>query len=220
MAYGALPAKNATDTLTLGNYNTIKGNFEAGVPDIFTTKGDIAAATGADAAVRVAVGADGARLRANSAVAAGVDWQIVPACRVYNTADIDPATGSWVALTFNTEWYDYGAMHSTSTNTGRITIPTGGDGLYHVGGCVGIDCSGSASGEPHFGLQIRANGADVYAVQRFSLPVRGFDHYLNISCDVILSATDYLELLVYTEGNYNVLAAGAYSPAFWAHLVR
>ena len=45
MAYAALPAKIATDTLDLADYNKIKGNFEAGVPDIMTTKGDIAAAS-------------------------------------------------------------------------------------------------------------------------------------------------------------------------------
>ncbi len=220
MAYGALPAKNATDTLTLGNYNTIKGNFEAGVPDIFTTKGDIAAATAADTAVRVAVGADGARLRANSAVAAGVDWQIVPACRVYNSGDIDPAPGDWVALTFNTEWYDYGGMHSTTTNPSRITIPAGGTGLYHVGGAAVFDSSGSASGERYMGLQILVNGSHVFAEHRMNLPNRGMDHGLTIACDVVLAATDYIELLVYTEGDYTVLAAGSSSPAFWAHLVR
>ncbi len=220
MAYNALPAKNASDTLTLGNYNVIKGNFEAGVPDIFTAKGDIAAATDADTASRVAVGADGARLVADSTQATGVRWQIMPACRLYNTADIDPATGSWVALTFDTEWYDYGGMHSTVSNTSRITIPAGGTGLYHVGGAAILDCSGTTSGERYFGLQIIANGADVYAEQRFNLPNRGMDHGLTIACDVILAATDYVELRVYTEGNYNILAAGSYSPAFWAHLVR
>lgn len=220
MAYSALPAKAAGDTITQANYTAIKENFEAGVPDIFTTKGDIAIATAADAAARLAVGADGARLRANSAVAAGVDWQIVPACRVYNDADIDPAPGGWVALTFNSEWYDYGAMHSTSTNPGRITIPTGGAGLYHVGGAVIFDCSATAAGESYYGLQIIVNGADVYAEHRFSLPNRSMDHGLNISCDVTLAVADYIELRVYTSSDYNVLAAGAYSPAFWAHLVR
>lgn len=220
MAYSALPAKNATDTLTLGNYNAIKGNFEAGVPDIFTTKGDMAAATAADTAARVAVGADGARLTADSTQTAGVVWKITPACRVYNDADIDPATGAWVALTFNTEWFDHGGMHSTVTNPSRLTVPAGGAGVYHVGGAAIFDCSATAAGEPHFGLQIKVNGVDVYAEHRFSLPVRGFDHGLTIACDVLLAATDYIELLVYTSSDYNVLASGAYSPAFWAHLAR
>lgn len=220
MAYVALPAKGAGDTLTLGNYNQIRDNDAASAPAIVTTKGDLVVATAANTLARVAVGADGARLRANSAVAAGVDWQIVPACRLYNTVDIDPATSAWVALTFNTEWFDYHGMHSTVTNPSRITIPTGGTGLYHVGGAVIFDCSGSRAGEPHFGLQIIVDGLHVYAEHRVSLPVRGFDHGLTISCDIPLAVGDYVELRVYTEGDYNVLAAGSYSPAFWAHLVR
>lgn len=220
MAYAALPAKGAGDTLTLGNYNQIRDNDAASAPAIVTTKGDLVVATAANTLARLAVGTDGARLRANSAVAAGVDWQIVPACRVYNNADIDPATGSWVALTFNTEWYDYSSMHSTVTNPGRITVPAGGAGLYHVGGAAIFDSSGTAAGEPYFGLQIIVNGVDVYAEHRASFPARSKDHGLTIACDVLLAVADYVELRVYTEGNYNVLAAGAYSPAFWAHLVR
>ena len=220
MAYVALPARAAGDPFDINLYNQIRDNDAATGPAIVTTKGDLVVATAANTLARLAVGTDGARLRANSAVAAGVDWQIVPACRVYNDADIDPATGAWVGLTFNTEWFDHGGMHSTVTNPGRLTIPAGGAGVYHVGGAAIFDCSGSAAGEPYFGLQIIVNGVDVYAEHRFSLPVRGRDHGLTIACDVTLAVADYIELKVYTEGDYNVLAAGAYSPAFWAHLVR
>ncbi len=220
MAYAPLPAKGAGDTITLANWNQIRDNDAATAPGVVAVKGDLVVATAANTVARVGVGADGARLVADSTQATGVRWQIMPACRLYNTADIDPATGSWVALTFDTEWYDYGGMHSTVSNTSRITIPAGGTGLYHVGGAAIFDASGSSSGESHFGLQIRVNGADVYAEHRMDLPNSGFDQGLTIACDVLLAATDYVELLVYTESNFNVLAAGSYSPAFWAHLVR
>jgi hypothetical protein len=220
MAHVALPARAAGDPFDITIYNYIRGNFEVYGPAIVTTKGDLVVATAANTLARLAVGTDGARLRANSAVAAGVDWQIVPACRVYNDADIDPATGAWVALTFNTEWFDHGGMHSTVTNPSRLTVPAGGAGVYHVGGAAIFDCSATAAGESYYGLQIIVNGADVYAEHRFSLPNRSMDHGLNISCDVTLAVADYIELRVYTSSDYNVLAAGAYAPAFWAHLVR
>lgn len=220
MAYAALPAKAAGDPFDINLYNQIRDNDAASGPAIVTTKGDLVVATAANTLARLDVGTNGSRLVADNTQAAGMRWQIMPACRVYNTADIDPATSAWVALTFDSEWYDYNTMHSTITNPSRITIPAGGNGLYHVGGAVIFDCSGSTSGEPHFGLQIIVNGADVYAEHRMSLPVRGQDHSLTIACDVLLAATDYIELRVYTEGNYNVLSAGSYSPAFWAHLVR
>jgi hypothetical protein len=111
-------------------------------------------------------------------------------------------------------------MHSTVTNPSRLTVPAGGAGVYHVGGAAIFDCSATAAGESYYGLQIIVNGADVYAEHRFSLPNRSMDHGLNISCDVTLAVADYIELRVYTSSDYNVLAAGAYSPAFWAHLVR
>ena len=51
-----------------------------------------------------------------------------PSCNVYNNANISIATGTNTALTFNSERYDNAAMHSTSSNTQRITAPTGGGG--------------------------------------------------------------------------------------------
>jgi len=46
MTYTAVPTKSTGDLWTAANHNTyIKDNFAAGVPDIFTTKGDIAVAT-------------------------------------------------------------------------------------------------------------------------------------------------------------------------------
>jgi hypothetical protein len=55
-----------------------------------------------------------------------------PQCRVYNSANINISGSTDETLTFNSERYDVGAMHSTTTNTGRLTVPTGGAGMYLV----------------------------------------------------------------------------------------
>jgi hypothetical protein len=56
MAYTAVPTITTGDVATAAWGNTyIKNNFAAGVPDIFTTDGDMAVGTGANAAERVAV---------------------------------------------------------------------------------------------------------------------------------------------------------------------
>jgi hypothetical protein len=48
--------------------------------------------------------------------------------------------GGWVVVTFNTEDHDFGGMHSTTTNTGRITIPAGWPGYYlFCAGGLGAD---------------------------------------------------------------------------------
>lgn len=56
MSYNVIPTITTGDVATASWGNTyLKDNFAAGVPDIFTTDGDMAVATGANAAERVAV---------------------------------------------------------------------------------------------------------------------------------------------------------------------
>ena len=75
MAYSSVPTVATGDLWTAANHNTyVRDNFAAGVPDIFTTKGDLAVASAADVAQRLAVGADGQVLMADSAQAYGIKW--------------------------------------------------------------------------------------------------------------------------------------------------
>ena len=197
----------------------IRANFQAGVPDIFTTKGDIAVATAADTAARLAVGADDATLVPDASTATGLAWQIQPAARVYNNAAIDPAPGTWVTLTFNTERFDTDAMHSTVTNTSRLTVPTGGDGLYLIGGNLELDSGGGAGGSDK-GIRILLNGTTPIAVNFNEMLSTGVDTVIAISTVYALTAKDYVELQVYTEGDVNVLADGNFSPEFYAIWLR
>jgi len=62
MAYTVIPTITTGDVATASWGNTyLKNNFAAGVPDIFTTDGDMAVATGSNAAERVSV-MDGSNL--------------------------------------------------------------------------------------------------------------------------------------------------------------
>lgn len=214
MAYADIGDKSTGDIFTEAMWDQIRANFQAGVPDIFTTKGDIAVATGADAASRLAVGADDSILVADSGESTGIAWQIQPACRAYNSGAFDPATSSWVSITLDSERFDTDAMHSTSTNTSRITIPTGGDGLYLIGGNIQLDTSG-LGGEADYGLRILLNGATVIAEMQ-NEENNNIDVAMSISTLYSLSATDYIELQVYTEEDINVLASSNFSPEFWA----
>jgi hypothetical protein len=75
MAYNTPPTKNTGDVFTAAEFNQyIRDNFAAGVPDIFSAKGDLVAATAANAATRLAVGTNGQRLVADSTQATGVKW--------------------------------------------------------------------------------------------------------------------------------------------------
>jgi hypothetical protein len=217
MAYADLGAISPGDLGTSTWANQVRANFQAGVPDIFTTKGDLAVATGADAAARLGVGDDDSILVPDSGEAAGLAWQIQPACRVYRSGDYDPATGSWVALPFGSERFDTDGMHDTGSNTTRITIPTNGDGLYLIGGNVEFDTSGLAGQGYHYGIALRLNGS-TYIAREFSEDTMSDSGLISFDISTLysLSATDYIELMIYTEGDLDVKASGNYSPEFWA----
>lgn len=95
MAYTTVPSKATGDPAYTATFlNTyIKDNFAAGVPDIFTTKGDIAAATAADTATRVAVGSNNTVFQIQSGQSAGVQFRAQPA------ADKITAKGQILAAT-------------------------------------------------------------------------------------------------------------------------
>ena len=162
MAYSTMPTKIASDTITLTNYNNIRDNFIAGVPDVFTTKGDLVAATAADTAARVAIGSDDSTLVADSSQSTGLAWQIQPAVRAYNSGNVAVSATTWTTVTCDSERFDTDTMHSTSSNTGRLTVPTNGDGLYLIGANIEV---GPASGSfsTSVGVRIRLNGATVIA---------------------------------------------------------
>ena len=99
-----------------------------------TTKGDVFTFSTVDA--RLGVGANGTVLTADSAEATGLKWA-APAssgfvgCSVYDSnATQSIATGTDTIVTFNSEFFDTDGFHSTSSNTGRITIPSGKGGKY------------------------------------------------------------------------------------------
>src|SRR4051794_16526480 len=51
---------------------------------------------------------------------------VLPSCAVYNDAAQSIPDGALTALTFNTEHFDTDSIHSTSSNTSRLTCQTAG----------------------------------------------------------------------------------------------
>lgn len=135
----------------------------------------------------------------------------VPQARVYNNANISVANNTVVALTFNSEDFDNGNVHSTSVNTGRLTAPI--TGLYSIG--YTIQYASNATGLRFSGL--RLNGTVRIGGDHEIPPANGSVTLLSGSTIYRLAATDYVELIVFQNSGValNVEFAGSNSPYFW-----
>ena len=133
--------------------------------------------------------------------------------RVRNSAAISLTSGTAAALTFNSERFDTDTIHSTSSNTERLTATTAGK--YQVTGHVEFAAGATSNG--HWRLELRLNGTTVIASQdgRFHDDI-ALTTRATITTYYEFAATDYVELRVTQTGRdtLNVTAAGNYSPEF------
>lgn len=138
-----------------------------------------------------------------------------PRCRLTNSAAfVHNSTGNNLAVTFDTETHDTGGMHSTSSNTSRITIPTGGSGMYLLGG--GVEFAANATGYRQVALRI--NGTTVIAGSRATSASGTVATLLMTNCIYPLNAGDYVELTAFQNsgGNLNINSAAEFTPIFYA----
>jgi hypothetical protein len=134
-----------------------------------------------------------------------------PSCRVTKAALQTITTATATAILFDTERYDTDGMHSTSSNTSRITFTTAG--LYTVGGNIRWQASSTGTRE----IYIRLNGTTAigYALTDIDSIIQQIQQVTTI---YKFAAADYVELMVqHSNGaDLNVEKANNYSPDFWA----
>lgn len=137
-------------------------------------------------------------------------------CRVYNSAAIAIPNATLTDLTFNSEYWNNGGMHSTSINTARVTCVTPGDYLM-----IGqVEFAVAAGGRRQ--LLIVINGATTLAVAEPDVAIVGaVNHNVQISTIQTLAAGDYVTLRVFqnTGAPLNVNAAANWSPNFSVRLL-
>jgi hypothetical protein len=134
-----------------------------------------------------------------------------PCARVFNSTDLAIPNTTHTILAFDSERYDTDTIHSTSSNTSRLTCVT--PGVYAISAHVSF--APSAAGTLR-AVHIRLNGATFIAVN-YDPPVGGgFSTNVSVSTQYRLAAGDYVEVDVYQDsgGSLNVQAAGNYSPEF------
>lgn len=173
-----------------------------GIPStIVDAKGDIIAATAADTVARLAVGSNGQKLVADSAQSTGLAWQGFVGCIISEaTAQSVTDNAAVVALTSNdAEIVDTNGFHDTSSNTSRITIPTGLGGYYHVFGEI-LFAADTTAGYRH--AQIRVDGTTGVANSRLANIGVALSTIVQVQYTGSLTASQYVELMVaHQSGN-------------------
>lgn len=139
-----------------------------------------------------------------------------PACRAYNSAAISIPDSVFTAATYNSERFDNAAVHSTSSNTGRLTVPTGGAGKYLVGA---VGQFGALLG--NMATEFRINGSTIIAYVQQYASASTTQGQAPLS-PYALSAADYVECLYFQSSGapLNLLSASAYTPEFFCFWFR
>lgn len=134
--------------------------------------------------------------------------------RVYNSADISISNATPTALTFNSERYDTSSIHSTSSNTGRLTLPIAGK--WRIGATIDWDVNATG----YRSVLIQKNGTTLLAANTHPA-ASGVDTNQIISTEDVFAANDYVTLLVSQNsgGSLNVKSLGNYSPEFYCSFI-
>lgn len=133
------------------------------------------------------------------------------AARVYNSANISVANATTTALTFNSEHWDDGGLHSTSGNTDRLTAPI--DGWYLIYGRV--EFAANSTGIRAISFRVGAT-PDIYEVEQKIACTAPDLTLVGACCLVRLAAGDYVKMFAYqtSGGALNANFSAQYSPEF------
>jgi len=173
--------------------------IQVGATSPLTTKGDLYTFSSSDA--RLPVGTNGYTLVADSAEVTGLKWA-APAtgatfvgCILDNTTDISVSSSTSTLLTYDTETADTNAFHSTSSNTGRITIPSGYAGKYSFIGSIESSVYNLSTNSGLTSVALRKNGSSI--ANAFQGNLAGYNTKVCVSWVDVASVGDYYELYAY-----------------------
>lgn len=124
-----------------------------------------------------------------------------PVCSAFHNTTQVIATSTFTTLNANSENFDNDAMHSTVTNTSRITATTAGRYLIAITLAYQANTTGSRV------IAWRLNGAGT-DFQRAAVPAAtaGVETVLSTLFPVVLAASDFIEVRAWQNsgGNLNV----------------
>jgi len=162
-------------------------------------KGDLVVGSATNDAAILGVGSNDQVLTADSSTTTGLKWAAASGgssfvgCSLTQSSAQSISSTTQTDLTFDTEQFDTNGFHSTSTNTARITIPSGKGGYYLV--TAKVSYASNSTGTR--GLWLVKNGS-TYIGTSFNEPVSTGDiTTVQINAIVNLVATDYITMNAY-----------------------
>lgn len=139
-----------------------------------------------------------------------------PRCLVYSTASLALAANTFTAISFESEQFDVGGLHSTGTNPSRITIPAGSSGLYLCGATVHVSSGGAPDAVT---VRIVKNSTTEVSGAPSTPRSTGTGRAIAFSAPMVLDGSDYLEVEVFPATSTGSIAAAAVRRSasdFWA----
>ena len=177
----------------------------------FTAKGSIAAATAASTPANLSVGANNTVLTADSTTATGLKWAAPSAatfsgCRAVKSALQSIANATYTSVNFDaTDTYDTNSFHDPSTNSNRITIPTGGTGYYQIFGLITW-----VAAADHLGIMVfKKNGSTVTSTTLTGTGNSSAQAPQFMSDVQYLTAADYIEIQLYQNSGGAINVQGS-----------
>jgi hypothetical protein len=134
----------------------------------------------------------------------------LPAARVYNSINFSLALNNTTySVPFNSERFDTDTIHSTGSNSERLTCKT--DGIYYIWFGASFDANTTGFRQ----ISIRLNGTIALVRQR-QTAVNGDNTEMSISTIYALTATDYVEarVLQTSGGALDLVSLANTSPEF------
>jgi len=162
-----------------------------------TTTGDTLYASAANTPARLGIGTTGQLLQVSGGVPV---WATVSSSPTYSgfsgnfTSVLNVAGNTYTALNMNTEQFDTDNYHSTSSNTSRMTIPTGKSGKFLITASVYYE---GYNGWANSAIRLYKNGSYIIANQNFANGTTGGAFTMMLNQVVNATAGDYFEIYVW-----------------------
>lgn len=173
---------------------------------LIDAEGDLIVGDAADAVQRLAIGSNGNVLTVDTSVDGKIKWAAPASGSTYVGAGVSKTTNqnitnvTWTACTFHSEDWDTNGFHDNSTNTSRLTVPSGKAGKYQITAQLYF------ADNAIYGaiLAIYKNGSSIYgAGQDYIGKVSASQEFFFGSMTVDAAVGDYYELYVFHNSSGN-----------------